>query len=59
MEEAKFKMGKADFNKLEQDYYDLLSSWLINLVAYAINLKWLTFYQAQLLKHNKYGWIIN
>jgi hypothetical protein len=59
MEEAKFKMGKADFNKLEQDYYDLLSSWLINLVAYAISLNWLTFYQAQLLKHNKYGWIIN
>jgi hypothetical protein len=26
MEEAKFKMGKPDFNKLEQDYYDLLSA---------------------------------
>jgi cytochrome c553 len=26
MEEAKFKMSKSDFNKLEQDYYDLNSA---------------------------------
>jgi hypothetical protein len=50
MEEAKFKMGKAEFNKLEQDYYDLLSSWLINILSYTIDLLWIFLYIPDYLK---------
>lgn len=50
MEEAKFKMGKNEFNKLEQDYYDMLSSWMISILSYTITLLWIIFYISNCLK---------